>query len=244
MEKKKLFTDGEHIMAVRTYGPQTLNDNWYEDHATPLNGVVADYGNREYGTTFKDDFKKGDLKNTRSGWQARQGARRQKFGLGLVTTDNVQRYKNSITKEKPSDFRALLPQPMKNETTFYDETTTAAGFGRGKKDTLVEKKLRYGRLANPAGNKMKPPKQDQCTGASGERFVVGKDPQNDTKAQRSWLYSEDAYFSANVERVPETRVYATLAVKGDGKDAMPGPRTNDTVTAGYHVFNNALIPAI
>ena len=58
-------------MAVRTYGPQTLNDNWFEDHATPLNGVVADYGNREYGTTFKDDFKRSDLLESRSGWQAK-----------------------------------------------------------------------------------------------------------------------------------------------------------------------------
>ena len=45
-------------MALRTYGPQTLNDGWCEERAPALNGVVADYGNREYGTTFDDDFKK------------------------------------------------------------------------------------------------------------------------------------------------------------------------------------------
>ena len=132
-------------MATRTYGPQTLNDNWFEDHAKPLNGTIADYGNREYGTTFKNDFKRSDLVDTRSGWQAKQGARRQRFGLGMVTTDNVQRYKDSITRENPSDFRALLPQPAKNETKFYDETTTASGFGRGTKDPLAEKKRRTGK---------------------------------------------------------------------------------------------------
>jgi hypothetical protein len=231
-------------MATRTYGPQTLNDNWFEDHAKPLNGVVADYGNREYGTTFKDDFKRSDLVDTRSGWQARQGARRTKYGLGMVTTDNVQRYKDVITRENPSDFRALLPQPMKNETTFYDETTTAAGFGRGKKETLAERKRRTGRLARSAGNQAKPEKGMQGSGAIGERLNVASDPQNDTAAQRSWLYSEDVMFSAPKERKEETRVYATLNVKGDGADARPAPRTNDTVPSGFNVFNNRLIPSI
>ena len=210
-------------MATRTYGPQTLNDNWFEDHAKPLNGTIADYGNREYGTTFKNDFKRSDLVDTRSGWQAKQGARRQRFGLGMVTTDNVQRYKDSITRENPSDFRALLPQPAKNETKFYDETTTASGFGRGTKDTLAEKKRRTGRLARAAGNQMKPEMGIQGSGAIGERLVIGSDPQNDTAAQRSWMYSEDVMFSAaGRERIPETRVYATLDVKGDGADARPG----------------------
>ena len=245
---QKVTEANKHIkkeMAVRTYGPQTLNDNWFEDHATPLNGVVADYGNREYSTTFKDDFKRSDLVDTRSGWQARQGARRTKFGLGMVTTDNVQRYKDSITQEKPNDFRALLPQPMKDENKFYDETTTALGFGRGVAETFAEKKRRTGRLARPAGNKFKPDKGMAGSGAIGERLVEGQDPQSNTAAQRSWLYSEDVMFSAPKDRPPEeTRCYATLNVKGDGKDAMPGPRTNDTTAHGMNIFNNALIPAI
>ena len=53
-------------MALRTYGPQTLNDGWCEERAPALNGVVADYGNREYGTTFDDDFKK--QKKQRAMW--------------------------------------------------------------------------------------------------------------------------------------------------------------------------------
>ncbi len=232
-------------MALRTYGPQTLNDNWFEDHAKPLNGVVADYGNREYATTFKGDFKRSDLVDTRSGWQARQGARRARYGLGMVTTDNVQRYKDSITTEAPSDFRALLPQPMKNEAKFYDETTTASGFGRGVKETLAERKRRTGRLARAAGNTFKPDKGMQGSGAIGERLVEGADPQNDTAAQRSWLYSEDVMFSApKGERKQETRVYATLDVKGDGADARPGPRGNDTIKAGMNVWNDALVPSI
>ena len=228
----------------RTYGPQTLNDNWFEDHAKPLNGVVADYGNREYATTFKGDFKRSDLVDTRSGWQARQGARRQRFGGGMVTTDNVQRYKDAITVEAASDFQALLPQPMKNEETFYDETTTASGFGRGRKDTLAEKKRRTGRLARAAGNKAKPEKGMQGSGAIGERLMVGDDPQNDTASQRSWLYSEDVMFSAPKERTKETRIYATLPIRGDGGDARPGPRVNDTMPSGMNVFSNRLVPSI
>ena len=110
---------------------------------------------------------------------------------------------------------------------------------------LQKKKRRTGRLARPAGNKFKPDKGMAGSGAIGERLVEGQDPQSNTAAQRSWLYSEDVMFSAPKDRPPEeTRCYATLNVKGDGKDAMPGPRTNDTTAHGMNIFNNALIPAI
>ena len=40
----------------------------------------------------------------------------------MVASDHsVQRYKDAITVENASDFKALLPQPMKNEEKFYDE---------------------------------------------------------------------------------------------------------------------------
>ena len=162
----------------------------------------------------------------------------------MVTTDNVQRYKDAITVENASDFKALLPQPMKNEERFYDETTTASGYGAGRKETLAEKKRRTGRLARAAGHKAKPEKGMQGSGAIGERLMVGKDPQNDTAAQRSWLYSEDVMFSAPTERKDETRVYATLPIRGDGGDAQPAPRGNDTIPAGMNVFSDRLVPSI
>ena len=51
-------------MALRTYGKQTLNDNWTEERAPALKGVIADYGNLEYGTTFGSDF----ARQPKQGW--------------------------------------------------------------------------------------------------------------------------------------------------------------------------------
>ena len=31
-------------MALKSFGSCTLNDNWFEERAPPLNGVIADYG--------------------------------------------------------------------------------------------------------------------------------------------------------------------------------------------------------
>ena len=93
-------------------------------------------------------------------------------------------------------------------------------------------------------NTAKPEKGMQGSGAIGERLMVGDDPQNDTASQRSWLYSEDVMFSAPKERKEETRIYATLPIRGDGGDARPAPRVNDTIAPGMNVFSNKLVPSI
>ena len=41
---------------LKFYGSQTLNDNWFEERAKPLNGVVASNGSSEFGTTTNDAF--------------------------------------------------------------------------------------------------------------------------------------------------------------------------------------------
>ena len=172
---------------LKQYGSQTLIGGWFEEKAKPLKGVVADYGNREYSTTFKTDFRRG--KGARSTWQATQAARRAKFGSGLITVDNIQRY-NEVAEVASggSDFRNPLPSVNNDETKFYAETTQGQGFGVGTKPTLLEKKLRNGRFAKPAGVGNIVSKGMQASGAIGERLMEGSDPQSDTAAQRAWLY--------------------------------------------------------
>ena len=223
---------------LKQYGKQTLVGGWFEENAKPLNGVVADYGNREYSTTFKTDF--APQRAVRSTWQAAQASRRARYGSGLVTVDNIQRY-NEPNKEAsdPTNFRSALPGGNRDESKFYADTTTGASFGIGSKPTLLEKKLRNGRFAKAAGVGAIVSKGMQASGAIGERLMNGSDPQNDTAAQRSWLYSEDAMFKAPKVREEETKeCYATLNVKGDGADARPAPRKNDTLKKGYSVFSD------
>ena len=44
-------------MSLKSYSHNCLNDNWFEERAPPLKGVVADYGARSFGTTNNDSFK-------------------------------------------------------------------------------------------------------------------------------------------------------------------------------------------
>ncbi|CAM9861732.1 unnamed protein product [Pylaiella littoralis] len=43
-------------MTLRTYGSDTLNDNWAEERSKALRGVLSDFGHREYDTTHKTAF--------------------------------------------------------------------------------------------------------------------------------------------------------------------------------------------
>ena len=101
-----------------------------------------------------------------------------------------------------------------------------------------------GRLAKGGRAMGKPEKGMQGSGlrlASGSWW--GKDPQNDTAAQRSWLYSEDVMFSAPKERVEETPIYATLPIRGDG--GMLNQHLEEaTDSAGMSVFSDRLVPSI
>lgn len=49
-------------MALRTYQHNTLNDNWFEERAPKLNGVLADYGHRVFSTVHTAHFQ--DPKDT------------------------------------------------------------------------------------------------------------------------------------------------------------------------------------
>ena len=226
-------------MALRTYGPQTLNDGWCEERAPALNGVVADYGNREYGTTFDDDFKR--QKKQRAMWQQTQAARRKKFGGGMISKDTIQRYQQVADS---SAIQAFKSKPRGEQEVFYDETTHGEGFGKGTKVTLQEKKLRGGRYARKAGVLPRNPKfKEAGSELTGERLKTGSDPANNTAAQRSWLYSADSMFqaqdilAANKLKEKKEEYFATLPIK-DGAMPKPKGRKSDNIKPGLNIWNN------
>ena len=228
-------------MALRTYGPQTLNDGWCEERAPALNGVVADYGNREYGTTFDDDFKR--QKKQRAMWQQTQAARRKKFGGGMISKDTIQRYQQVADS---SAIQAFKSKPRGEQEVFYDETRHNEGFGKGSKVTLQEKKLRGGRYARKAGVLPRNPKfKEAGSELTGERLKTGSDPANNTAAQRSWLYSADSMFqaqdilAANKLKEKKEEYFATLPIK-DGAMPKPKGRTSDNIKPGFNIWNNSI----
>ena len=227
---------------MRTYGKQTLNDNWTEERAPPLKGVVADYGDREYGTTFKFDFKK--QKKQRAIWQANQASRRKQFGSGMISNKTIQRHQNI---SKPTDLAKFGADVDETKSTFYDETSHGVGFGKGSKETFVDKKLRSGRFARKAGVLPRNPKSKEAgTELTGERLATGADPANNTAAQRSWLYSADCMFqaqdilAANKLKEQKEEYFATLPIK-DGNMPVPKARKNDNLKPGLNIWNNDLI---
>ena len=226
-------------MALRTYGPQTLNDGWCEERAPALNGVVADYGNREYGTTFDDDFKK--QKKQRAMWQRTQAQRRKKFGGGMISKETIQRHQKVADA---SAIQSFISKPRGAQGVFYDETTHGSGFGKGTKVTLQEKKLRGGRYARKAGVLPSNPKFKAAgTELTGERLKTGSDPANNTAAQRSWLYSADTMFqaqdilAANALKEKKEEYFATLPIK-DGSMPKPAGRKSDNIKPGFNIWNN------
>lgn len=78
---------------MNEYKSCTLNENWFEDRAPPLmRGVLADYGDRCYSTTYVEEFgeieKNGGKKKTRAWTQLNAEANRSRLGVGSGGGDN------------------------------------------------------------------------------------------------------------------------------------------------------------
>jgi len=228
-------------MALRTYGKQTLNDNWTEERAPALKGVIADYGNLEYGTTFGSDFSREPKQ--RAVWQSGQAARRKQYGSGMISNKTIQRHQQD--HGKAGMFSGLDVNEHKDR--FYDETTNGQGFGGRQKETLVEKKLRKGRFARKAGvNPRNPATREAGSELTGERMLNGEDPANNTAAQRSWMYSADSMFQAldilenNKAKPAKEECFATLPIT-DGEMPKPKGRTQDVHAPGMNIWSDRLV---
>ena len=93
-------------MALKSFGSCTLNDNWFEERAPPLNGVIADYGDRTEAKGWEPPrpglSKAGRMKTTVDA--------RGKGALLMAREENfLESTKPRNTMRVASTFKAVLP---------------------------------------------------------------------------------------------------------------------------------------
>jgi hypothetical protein len=167
-------------------------------------------------------------RNSRSGWQQKQSERRQRIGSSLVNSSNLEQiYLERFSVEKQSGYGALLPQHPADHNKFYMSTTSRENFGEGTKPNIIEQMSKrnpnFSKQAGGVGGK-RIERGFATSGATGERLLTDSDPQKNTAAQRSWLYSEDPMFRAAPKSRPDV-THLSLDINSDGQMPQPGPRT-------------------
>ena len=173
-------------MALKSFGSCTLNDNWFEERAPPLKGVMADYGVRSYETSTKSDFK------SKTHYTGRSRAHRQKLRAegrseNDALNDLVAKYTSNIGIEQHgAGFGAILPSHTAGYEDRHLTTSNHGNFGVGKKMSNTKKRFMKGPNApsggGPAGAREE--KGMSTSGMAGEVFKTSAEPQQNTEAQR------------------------------------------------------------
>jgi len=217
----------------------TLNANWFEQRAAErvnTRGVIADYGVETKESTFKSDFKR-----------APQAKARGVPRAGMVTQRNLAYVLDRLERSGQSvgGFGKLLPAHPRGQDKRYMSTTHRVDFDnrRGGERFGANSFIANRRNASPnrraAGA---PPKGGETmprwSGATGEIFNAGADPQSNTAAQRSWMYTEDPSFSVKeadvrAKAASNDASYMSLPVGQGNSRQIPGPRKSTTITATH-----------
>ncbi|KAG9402432.1 hypothetical protein AC1031_007047 [Aphanomyces cochlioides] len=193
-------------MALRSFSKNTLQDNWYEERASSLRGVLPFDGQTSYATTNDKDFTNpSDLhkKNDTFKPQNHNGCR-------LIRRDNLdQATKSRPLRDRPDHgFGAPLPTPDVNANTRYLQTTNHVAFGTPD-NTAKLINNQQGPAGGAGGARVERGKA--ASGASGEVIKVHADPQKDTHAQRSWMYTKDPIFDAKRDSSSSNNAQITVA---------------------------------
>ncbi|ETW02429.1 hypothetical protein H310_05942 [Aphanomyces invadans] len=183
-------------MALRSFRKDTLQDNWYEERSGALQGVLPFDGKNDYCTTNEHDFvNPSDLKV--------RNELHKNVDLRMIRRDNFeQAVKSRPLRDRPeSGFGAVLPSRDPNVDNRYLETSNQVTFGTMvPTSTLTVPSHQQGVAGGAGGARVERGKA--ASGASGEVIKVNSDPQKDTRAQRSWMYSKDPIFDAK-RAIPE-----------------------------------------
>ena len=149
---------------------------------------------REFEATYKNDFEEKAEQQTT--WQVKQAARRRQCGKGMLTWETLRNLPKVDAKDSESGFGALLPGMDHGHNELFATTTTGDAFGMGTKETKADKRFMRGPRAPIAGGpgSGRTEKGLRTSNAIGENVLSEADPQKNTEAQRSWLYSQDVMF--------------------------------------------------
>ncbi|KAE8900961.1 hypothetical protein PF005_g14476 [Phytophthora fragariae] len=169
-----------HIMALKSYHRETLNDNWYEERAAPLNGVLPRDGVKEYKTTTGTDF------NGAQPIIPRQRSR-------MINDSNVdEAIRQTASLDWSRGFRSVLPVPDPEPDRGLISTQHRVFVNHFASSSQPSHTSTAGAMitaGGPGGRTVERGKA--ASGAMGEVYKKSSEPQKDTLAQRSWMYSTD-----------------------------------------------------
>jgi len=217
-------------MALKSFKAETLNGNWFEERAQPLRGVIADYGIRssDVEPRSRSDFMHPAKVDS---YSKNQGTIHR-----LLTPEYLEMIADQKDSSIPDDnWVDRLPRHRPDFNKRYLETNTQASYGTAPR---VSKRMQKLQKAKSAGVTARREPQQRRTGACGELLRTNADPQNNTAAQRSWLYSQDPALAANEKKavprpMPE---YMSLQLGGRGtKKRVTNARQTSNITRGNGV---------
>lgn len=106
---------------MQTFGQSTLNDNWFEERAPPLKGVLADYGARCYDTTSLRSFPQPRVAphETRASMYKQRIEASGGHNVLAVTQRSTCRIAQDLNELKPPDwgFDSRKPRPEPDART-------------------------------------------------------------------------------------------------------------------------------
>lgn len=215
-------------MSLQTYKRETLTGNWFEERAPPLAGSLPYDGVVPMETSFRTDFKK-PRSYASHGTERRAHRMVTREFLDMVSKD---------TNDADDSWVGNIPRHVPGHGTRYFETTQSADFGYSKRSSQRSEKERLKQAAGGnRGGKLPLGEGEIRQGqAMGEVIRYGKDPQNNSAAQRSWLYGPDpgltahAGFATRKQRPHPT--YMSLSIGKTGEMPKPGPRQSSEITRG------------
>lgn len=239
-------------MALRTYQHNTLNDNWFEERAPKLNGVLADYGHRVFSTVHTEHFVDPKDTSTTKPAQIKRLASSKPSALTMTREDT---FANAIamreTMKPISSFKHTLPKKNPIDEERYLGTTYKDGYGHVDRAAALDatNKMLLQQPDAPwakgmAGQRVE--KGCQTSGAIGEVFKYNlAEPEKHTPAQRAWLYSEDPLITLRRDGFPEEKAVEgmTLPLKGGNASAYD-PNGRYPRTAGISRHTNPIAPPL
>jgi hypothetical protein len=137
----------------------------------------------------------------------------------MITTSNIsQALIQSGSVQLRGGFGSLIPAPDLEQEKRYFETTHHASFGSPVKSSHYRSSQDTSVPAGGAGGR-RVERGKAASGTMGEVFKVHSDPQRDTQAQRSWMYSADPMIKALKQR--EASVASCDGNQSVSHDAKP-----------------------
>lgn len=170
---------------MNIYKEKTLNGNWFEERATPLNGVMADYGERCYGTTQKEAFSSSSTENkalTRAALLKSRSAHESEHAMYSMTQKETCATAQRLAVPPSDGFLTRRPAPSLSEDPNRFATTYGCAYNVPDQDDGPDTDLP---AVGRSGARQE--RGIATSGMIGEVFKTAPDPQHSTACQRVWL---------------------------------------------------------